>query len=301
MSVTRNYPEAGKKLLENKGREIIRQIGKEAIKEAVLSVLSGENVRNSTEFITRRRLAISNGALLITFLRSCNKTGNLSGTMSKKAVAELKTTKTKSEKRILQWLLGLTDKAVQNVLRDDPEELTNYKRKLDKTLKEAVNVLEKDYGKLGGTLKFENNESQITWQFMTQVFSAIGAQTLTIRGSEKSAYGKLFERLVLGALLEILGFKLINPENPPSKLRKVFWLNKKEKRESDATLIANPGKGVRFDIGFIGRGNPEISLDKVTRFEREMTLGRQTHYMGTYIVVDRIGKNSKIEELARNV
>ena len=50
MSVTRNYPEAGKKLLGNKGREIIKQIGKETIKETVLSVLSGENVRNSTEF-----------------------------------------------------------------------------------------------------------------------------------------------------------------------------------------------------------------------------------------------------------
>ena len=58
---------------------------------------------------------------------------------------------------------------------------------------------------------------------------------------------------------------------------------------------------MRFDIGFIGRGNPEISLDKVTRFEREIALGRSTYYMATIILVDRIGGNSRIETLAREV
>lgn len=54
-------------------------------------------------------------------------------------------------------------------------------------------------------------------------------------------------------------------------------------------------------IGFIGRGNPEISLDKVTRFEREIELGRSTWYMGTIIIVDRIGEGSRIKNLARRV
>jgi hypothetical protein len=39
-------------------------------------------------------------------------------------------------------------------------------------------------------------------------------------------------------------------------------------------------------------------LDKVSRFEREMDFGRQTHYMSTIIIVDRIGQNSRIKELA---
>jgi len=101
-------------------------------------------------------------------------------------------------------------------------------------------------------------------------------------------------------LLHILGFKHIIP--PPQEYEKVFWLSSRnEKRESDATLLYKLGKGVRFDIGFIGRGNPEISLDKVTRFEREISLGRSTFYMATIILVDRIGANSRIERMAEEV
>jgi len=58
---------------------------------------------------------------------------------------------------------------------------------------------------------------------------------------------------------------------------------------------------VRFDIGFIGRGNPEITLDKVTRFEREIEVGRRKWYLATFIIVDRIGEASRVKELARRV
>ncbi|OIO30715.1 hypothetical protein AUJ77_02825 [Candidatus Nomurabacteria bacterium CG1_02_43_90] len=301
MKIVSNYPKKEKELLVSKGPEVIKKIGNEAVREAVFSVLSGENVRNSTEFITRRRLAISNGALLAMFLRGCNQDKDFLQNLSEKAVEELKVTKKKDEKWILEWLLGLTDKAVQNILRDNPDELDNYRKKLDETLIDAVTDFEKNCGALEGNFKFEGKDTQVSWTLIMKVFLAIGAQTLTIRGSEKSTYGKMFERLVLGSLLEILGFTLIDHNNPPDKLEKVFWLSSTEKRESDATIIIKPGQGIRFDIGFIGRGNPEISLDKVTRFEREMTFGRQTHYMGTYIVVDRIGEKSSIEELAKAV
>lgn len=301
MKIVQHYPQKEKELLVSKGSGVIKKIGNEAVREAVLSVLSGENVRNSTEFITRRRLAISNGALLTMFLRGCNQDKNFIKDLSKKTVDELKTTKRKDDKWILEWLLGLTDKAVQNILRDNPAELDNYRERLDETLGDAISDFEKNCGILEGNFKFEGVDTRISWALIMKIFLAIGAQTLTIRGSEKSTYGKMFERLVLGSLLEILGFRLIDHNNPPEKLERVFWLSSTEKRESDATLIVKPGQGVRLDIGFIGRGNPEISLDKVTRFEREMTFGRQKHYMGTYIVVDRIGENSKIEELARGI
>ncbi|MBI5566762.1 MAG: hypothetical protein HY870_17815 [Chloroflexi bacterium] len=95
-------------------------------------------------------------------------------------------------------------------------------------------------------------------------------------------------------------FKHIVP--PPQEYEKVFWLSSRnEKRESDATLLYELGQGVRFDIGFIGRGNPEISLDKVTRFEREISLGRSKFFMATIILVDRVGANSRIERMAENV
>lgn len=147
---------------------------------------------------------------------------------------------------------------------------------------------------IGGSQK-----TQINWLWLTYLLNTIGAQTLAVRGSEKSAYGKLFEKLVLGSLLHILGFKHVVP---PQEYEKVFWLSSRaEKRESDATLLYELGKGVRFDIGFIGRGNPEISLDKVTRFEREISLGRSKFFMATIILVDRIGTNSRIERMAKFV
>ncbi|MEM9687628.1 MAG: CfrBI family restriction endonuclease, partial [Bacteroidota bacterium] len=55
------------------------------------------------------------------------------------------------------------------------------------------------------------------------------------------------------------------------------------------------------DLGFIGPGNSEISLDKVSRFEREMDHGRQLHYMSTIILVDRIGEGSRIVDMAREI
>lgn len=129
--------------------------------------------------------------------------------------------------------------------------------------------------------------------------NAIGSETLTIRGSEKSSYGKLFEKLVLGSLLSILGFRY---EASKEIGAGTFWLSTQEdKRESDATLLYELGKGVRFDIGFIGRGNPEISLDKVTRYGREEEIQGAHWYMATIIIVDRLGKNSRVERMARNV
>jgi hypothetical protein len=136
---------------------------------------------------------------------------------------------------------------------------------------------------------------------MSYLLNTIGSETLTVRGSEKSAYGKLFEKLILGSLLSILGFKFVDRDKL-TEFNKVFWLAEQgERRESDATLLYSPGMGVRFDIGFIGRGNPEISLDKVTRFEKEIELASRKWYLATIIVVDRIGKNSRIEKLAQKV
>jgi len=136
---------------------------------------------------------------------------------------------------------------------------------------------------------------------MMYLLNMVGAQTLSIRGSEKSAYGKLFEKLILGSLLHAFGFRYTSPE-APSKLAGVYWLSTKgERRESDATLLYKPGVAVRFDIGFIGRGNPEISLDKVTRYEREITIGKRKWYATTVIIVDRIGPKSRLPELAKRV
>ncbi len=293
-------PALGAELSSYKGSELIDRIGENVVKEVVASVLCGENVRSLTETLTRRRLMLSNASMLVTFLGASSQIQNLVGQSSKIIAEELATKRLSKEKKLyLTWLAGLTEKSIQNVLRGhDEEELKNYLEDLEKSLSESAKKAKSAFGILSGNLKLGNYENTISWEGILFLFTAIGAQTLAIRGSEKSMYGKIFEKFILGSMLSILGFQRIDPKKS-TKSDKVFWMSQREnKRESDATLLIKAGVGVRFDIGFIGPGNSEISLDKVSRFEREMEFGRQTHYMTTLIIVDRIGQNSRIKELA---
>lgn len=302
MNIINYYPKKWKDFLAASGKDFIETIGENAVKEALLSVLSGANLRDSTEFITRRKLALSNGAILVMFLRGCSSRQDFLEKLNDKVIKGLKGRNSKYDRWILEWLLGLTDKAVQNILRDDPKELNRYKSNFDKAIKESLYSLQNDFGEIRGKIICDEGEVKIDWALLIRIFQAIGAQTLTIRGSEKSMYGKVFEKLLLGTLLEMLGFRFIDRRKPPRRIEKCFWLSEREeRRESDATLIYKPGKGVRLDIGFIGRGNPEISLDKVSRFEREIELGNKTHYMNTYIIIDRIGRRSRVEALAKEI
>lgn len=295
-------PEAGKDLLSSGGKEFVERIGIEAVRQVVHAVLCGENLRDSTESLTRRRLALSNGAFLLMFLQGCRDIENFVNDLPRLAQDEFLKIRRSEDRWILQWILGLTNKAVQNILRDDPNNLTKYRSEYEQVVKGAVQSCDDLFGPLTGHLEVSGSRNTaIDWKFIIQLFVAIGAQTLTLRGSDKSTYGKLFERLILGCLLHALDFKFVDPEKN-TDFDKVFWLSSRgERRACDATAIYELGKGVRFDIGFIGRGNPEITLDKVSRFEREMEYGRSTHYMATFIIVDRVGPGSRIIDLAEKI
>ena len=289
-------------LLSASGSQLVGQIGLDVVRGVVLDILTGKNLRDSTEVLTRRRIATLNLATVELFIKG--------SAISKDFVTQLpniatdillKGSLSKAERWLAQWTLGLTDKAFQNVLRDDPEAIAEYRDRYIQICNEVSAARKTAKGQLQGEITINGvQKAHINWLWLTYLLNTIGAQALAIRGSEKSAYGKLFEKLVLGSLLSILGFKHIMP--PPQQYEKVFWLSSRnEKRESDATLLYELGQGVRFDIGFIGRGNPEISLDKVTRFEREISLGRSKFFMATIILVDRIGANSRIERMAEDV
>ena len=291
------------KLLSVSGSKLVQQIGWDVVQSVVLNILRGHNLRDSTEALTRWRIAALNLATLGLFLKGSSQSNNFIADLPALSQEILSSKRIgKTERWLAQWMLGLTDKAFQNVLRDESKALDNYREHYTRTCRNVIEAYTKELGELRGQIQLSNNlQAQINWLWMTYLLNAIGAQTLAIRGSEKSAYGKLFEKLVLGSLLHVFGFKHILPP-PQEESAGVFWLSSRGKRrESDATLLYEPGKSVRFDIGFIGRGNPEISLDKVTRFEREISLGHSTHYMTTIILVDRIGANSRIQDLAQKV
>jgi len=289
-------------LLSASGTDLVKQIGIDVVRGIVLDVLTGKNLRDSTEVLTRRRIAALNLAMIRLFMQGATLSNDFAAQLADLATHLLTTGHlSKTDRWLAQWVLGLTDKAYQNVLRDNPVALAGYRDQYIEACRNVIASNTRDYGEIRGQLALDSGvKAEVNWLFLTYLLNTVGAQTLAIRGSEKSAYGKLFERLILGSLLYILEFEHVVP--PPPRFDRVFWLSSQgEKRESDATLLYEPGKGVRFDIGFIGRGNPEISLDKVTRFEREIEMGRSRFYMATIILIDRIGRNSSIEGLATRV
>ena len=290
-------------LISASGVDLVHEMGLDAIRSVVYDVLSGKNIRDSTESLTRRRIAAMNLATLEMFMRESEASADFVQKLPKLASEILHCKRLPKEERSLaEWVLGLTHKAFQNVLRDNIQAIDEYRNRYVEVCQEVISVCEREYGTLSGVLELNSEiKAEVNWLFFIYLLNTVGAQTLSIRGSEKSAYGKLFEKLILGSLLHILGFRYVEPDNPES-LERVFWLSSRGKRrESDATLIYEAGKGIRFDIGFIGRGNTEISLDKVSRFEQRIQLGNSRFYIATFIVVDRIGKGSRIIELAEEI
>lgn len=294
------FPIDAQALLTVKGVDLLETLGLPAIRQVVRDVLCGINIRNATETLTRRRISLLNAALLTMYLKAQDADPQLLDSLPERARKEFLASRgIPAEKTVLRWVLGLTTKQVQNVLRSDDQAWEEYIKLYRQTLSETSVTASELYGPLAGSIKTGDKAVEVGWVWFNYFMSALGSQTLAIRGSEKSIYGKLFEKLVLGGVLHVLGFDLVR-ENDVSPGG--FWLSSRgRKRESDATAIFDVGEGVRFDIGFIGSGNSEISLDKVSRFERQIDIDGATVFMHTFIIVDRIGKGSRVVEMAEEI
>ncbi|HTV61176.1 MAG TPA: CfrBI family restriction endonuclease [Verrucomicrobiae bacterium] len=292
-------PDNFSELLQSKGATFIKRAGEENVRQIVVDVLCGENLRASTEHLTRLRLGKVNAATFMVYLRGLQAASDFSRRIPGLAYIGLTERCSKPEKELCKWMIGQTNKGVQNVLRDDKTQLQKYTESFASNLERLASDTEREAGGLKCSVKAAKGEEVIfDWHDMLSLFCTIGSQTLAIRGSEKSTYGKLFERLVLGSVLVALGFEQTGI--PPSKTSKAFWLSSKiGEREADATLLVAPGQAIRFDLGFIGRGNPEITKDKVSRFERELEIGSKKYHSATCVIVDRVGEDSGLEEQAR--
>lgn len=301
------FPEGGRILLTGGGREFIERIGVEAIRHSILSVMMGENIRTQTEPLSRRKIAVVSGALIVLFLRGHLEIDDFTDKISEMAVSQLakRRKRDKATTWVAQWLIGLTQKQFQNVLRSDAEGIKGYVTDFEAAIDEAATRCNEEFGDLRMELGFVEGVSgqriQLNWEDIARLTTAIGSQTLAIRGSDKSMYGKLFERLILGSFLTILGFERVNPQTN-RKTRGVFWLSdSSDLRESDATLLVQPGRLARFDIGFIGAGNSEISKDKLSRYAREIELGGGRIASTTLIIVDRLPKTGKTQRAAEQI
>lgn len=301
-SLDQLFPTSGRVLLTGTGKQFIERLGVETVREVILSVLMGENIRTRTEPLTRQRVAQISGAIVALFAQGMLQRENFIEELSGLALKQF-SVRRKSDKTniwLAQWLLGLTEKSVQNVLRGRSGHTAAYMADFEQAVEQAAEKCRVDMGDLRMTLGYaedpQGRRVELGWKEITRLTTAIGSQTLTIRGSDKSMFGKLFERLVLGSFLTILGFKRVNYTNN-TQTEGVFWLSdSSDLRESDATLLFKPGKLARFDIGFIGPGNSEISKDKLTRYAREIETGGAKHSSVTFIVVDRLPETSKTKQ-----
>lgn len=301
------FPEKGKLVLTANGKEFIERLGVETARQVILAVLRGENIRTQTEPLTRRRVAIATGAMVYLFAKGWAEIDNFTENLSAFALEQMDNTPQSKKDTFwpAQWLIGLTGKSIQNVLRSNPELRQSYIQDFENAVEEAARRCEEDFGEISMSLGYvvdgelRQSVSALNWKDLTRLTTAIGATTLTIRGSEKSTYGKLFERLIMGSVLTILGFEHVENSQSP-KIERVFWLSdSSDVRECDATIRLRPGKLARFDIGFIGKGNPEIMKDKLTRYANEVEQNGTANFSQTFIIVDKMPDTTKTIEAAK--
>ena len=122
------YPEKGRVVLTANGKEFVERIGVETAKRVILAVLCGENIRAQTEPLTRRRVAIATGAMVSLFAKGWTENGDFTQMLSSLALEQMDNTP-QSKKEIFwpaQWLIGLTGKGIQNVLRSNVELRQSY-------------------------------------------------------------------------------------------------------------------------------------------------------------------------------
>jgi hypothetical protein len=283
------FPEEFIELLTATGQNFIERIGPDLVRQATLRILLGDNVRSQTEPLTRQRIAEVGGALLAMFAKARSADAQFYDRLSALATEQLRSRHPPAWPA--QWALGLTTKGVQNSLRGDGNALETYVSTFEEAISQAAQNLHSRLGPLElrialGTPQPEGSAT-LGWQQALRLTTALGCAELAIRGSDKSRYGKLFERLVLGSVLSILGFTLSELHGRETCARE-FWLSDaSDERECDATAIIEPGQVARFDIGFIGIGNPEIVRDKLSRFAREIERGGLTSASSTFVIVDR--------------
>lgn len=300
MGIYDKYHRVGKENLKGTRKTVINRIGEEGIKEIIRDILIGKNIRDYTEFHTQRRLINSYSAMLDLYVNELGEKAKNTDLYADYVITDYLKASNQDKRSIDLWLMGLTGKGLDNITRDN---IGEYRTAFSESMDEIVDGLEDAYGSLTGVLEMNGKRIELDWTVIALMLTSIGSQTLTIRGSEKSTNGKMFERLILGTLLSILGFRYV--KKPPERINvhdKIFWLSHMDKneREIDATFVYQK-KAVNVDIGFIGKGNPEITLDKVTRFGSYKEIGGIPHNMTTMIIVDTVAEHSDLFRKAKTV
>lgn len=270
-----------------KSRPLIRDaFSADAVRQAVLHLMTGGNYRDITERVVREKLHIYHSWLLQIVHRARNEYG-------KDWVRELlaRLNEAKNKEKILAdmrvWLLGLTHKTEQNLAlsKKDSNEILSFVNEMLSLCNEVAGKQRWSNGTI--TIDLRNNSTNAIEKLdlaeSLWFLQMVGATSLTVRGSNKAVYGKRLERAFLRAGLELLGLQL--NEN--------YWLNierdEEVDREADGEVETKRGR-VRIDIGLIGEGNQEVPEDKLNRVGRN-----------GIVIVDRLGRQSTVLNTAERL
>lgn len=142
---------AGLRLLTATGNDLIRRIGFDAARGVIYNVMTGRNLRDSTELLTRRRLVTLNMATVDMFIRGVATIDHFVERLPYLATTILQQGRTSKEERWLaQWILGLNDKASQNILRGDRQAIEGYRDAYIKACDDVIGLQSREWGVLGG-------------------------------------------------------------------------------------------------------------------------------------------------------
>lgn len=205
-------------------------------REATARILTGGNYRLFYEGATRRTLIETYGKLAKLARRRPKD-----DEAWRKHVRDLVSTGDLEDRRMRQWLIGLTKKTAQNlgVAADE------YPKVFDEVMADIEAAV-------------SSNEERREMALLLWC----GTATLTIRGSHKSRIGKSLERSIARAVLTGID---LNEGDGDFRLN--VGADAEVDRETDAEIRTARGF-VRMEVGLIGEGNPEVIGDKVGRMDR---------------------------------
>lgn len=293
--VERDFPTIGESSSGEADEEWVRT-------QAAL-ILLGENPRTITEKATRRGLMDAQAELLGGFLSptkgtqrdlSAHTLSSITSTDSSSRVS------TRIRKRLL-LLMGLTGKTLENLTNrpnaDRDTIVSDYSDMSMAARDEAIARLREKHPDL--KIEIGGHVLDNPYERLMDCLTATGAVTLQKRGSDKSVFGKRLEIATLDSALRACGLVRVAPNTVSENS---FWLSHREKgaRESDATVVLPGGNILKVDIGFIGGGNTEITMDKINRFPRTAVIGGRKRAVTTVTIVDRLSADSEAWRQARN-
>ena len=275
------FPKNRRHLLDKiSGSSIFAEMTQVEFKKMLVDCLTGENPRIKTE--TWAQAKVFHG--VFSGLKDMFEAGKkedpafieLAPTRAAEALYDHYKRKSRLKKDdvvLCQWICNLTQKGYDNILQGNPELLKEWAS----SLTDSVNHV--PYGER------ETNLMNI----------ALYNASIAKKGGLKSAFGNLFEHLLLFSSLSSLGLKFVPREDLSVSGHPAFSLDINDGRQCDARIrtgLSHPLK-IDIDIGFIGKGNPEIIADKTQRFANLLG-GGEKPLEHTIIIVSAIPEEAQL-------